>query len=100
MINIENEVPKYKKKSQKTVKKSKHKHTYKECLILDKKLNLHMIGEYCIICGKIGNVKLSESEKMENGYFRMLTQRELLEKHKDLELKEIESIFKNSHVAL
>ena len=67
----EDEIPKYKKRSHKTQKKSTHKHQYVPCLLkseypfckewLDK-------GEYCIICGKIGAVKsflasMTEEEK-------------------------------------
>jgi len=55
----DNEIPKYKKRSsKKRPRKSKHKHTYKECLLLESQHRRYMKGEYCSTCGKIGNIFL------------------------------------------
>ena len=44
----ENEIPKYKKKKNKTVKKSNHKHEYKECLVYVSDINGYFLCEYCV----------------------------------------------------
>ena len=65
-MNIVDDIPKYKKKSQKTPpKKSKHKHVYETCIIevpcewwnkphaRSGKTRSHFYS-YCPICGKVG----------------------------------------------
>ena len=65
MIDISDDIPKYKKKSaNKPPKKTKHKHTYEQCLIeypeqyylkehnRNGKTQLHF-ASYCPICGKV-----------------------------------------------
>lgn len=101
MDNFENEIPKYQKKStRQPPKKFKHKHKYKQCLIMqkdkqvyDKLITRYHLAEYCIICGKIGDIKFFESEPYGEGYARILTNEEVLEKHKDLEVFEVSDIW-------
>lgn len=78
-------VPRHRKKSNKKVKKSNHKHVYEPCLIMwDGHLSS---GTHCSICGKIGDMKFFETERCEDRphVHRMLSQKEILEKYKDLE---------------
>lgn len=68
MITIDEEVPKYKKRSsRKTPKKADHKHKYVNCvfgyngILFDKECGMKeipvkSIGTYCEICGKVGSV--------------------------------------------
>lgn len=98
MNYTDNEIPKYKKKSTKTVKKSKHKHTYKNCLIYDKNLKQHFVGEYCTVCNKIGSFKMSDTASHGNNYSRILSEEELVEKYKDYEVREVNDIFKDKEV--
>ena len=92
---IENEIPKHRKKkpssTSKSKEKSKHKHEYAECLLIENG-NPHW-ATYCKICGKIGDLHLSETEKYEGGMWRMLDYDEVYEKYKDLEKIGIENIF-------
>lgn len=100
MIYTENEIPKYKKKSNKTTKKSNHRHDYIDCLLLDKSSNHYHASQYCSICGKIGETKFLESEETPEGYHHILSDSEIVEKYKDYEIKEVEEIFKDRYVAL
>ena len=68
MNNIQNDIPKYRKKSQaKPPKKSKHKHVYEPCLLevpLEWYAKPHertgktllKFKSYCPVCGKIGDM--------------------------------------------
>lgn len=107
MINIPDDIPKYKKKSTRhPPKKSRHKHTYEDCL-----LNVEyemggilydsvFLSEYCAICGKIGNRRVLETTKeTSNGYSRLLNKDEILEKYKHLEIFEIDD-FCDKYVTL
>lgn len=100
MDYIKDEVPKYKKKVKKTVKKSKHKHIYKDCLFFVRSSNTYRKGEYCEVCGKIGDFNLLEGVKLDNRFSRMLSQEEILEKYKDLEIKEVGDLIKDKNVAI
>lgn len=59
----ENEIPKYKKKKNKTVKKSNHKHEYKECLVHVSDINGYFLCKYCVECNKVGNIMIITDEK-------------------------------------
>lgn len=96
---LEDEVPKYRKKSNKTVKKVKHKHIYETCLFLDLKSNYYYKGNYCTICGKIENWGM-ETKQNDRGLYQMLSQDELKQKYKDCKVKEITNIAKVKYVAL
>lgn len=98
------EPPKHKKRSQrKSPKKSKHKHLYEPCLLWEDDsvvgIGNVVIGgvykaKYCTVCGKIGNVKISESVPTEiPGYNRALTTEEMLDKYKDLKVFTVNSIW-------
>lgn len=100
MDYIKDEIPKHKKKVKKTVKKSKHKHIYKDCLFFERNSNEYKKGEYCEVCGKIGDFKLFEGVRINNRLSRMLSQEEILEKYKDLEIKEVENLIEDKNVAI
>ena len=96
MDNYNDEIPKYRKKKSSVSsasKKSKHKHIYKDCLLIME--NGPHKAQYCTICGKIGNIEFFETEKVNGGY-RMLTDDEIYDKYKNIEKIEIESIFQKS----
>lgn len=89
------EIPKHHKKKQSSTssanKKSKHKHLYKECLLVnDGKPHR---AEYCSICGKVGNLHFFESEKTEEGCYRQLNYDEVYEKFSECEKIPVEDIF-------
>lgn len=92
--NVVAEISKYKKKRDSSISKSyiktKHKHMYKDCLFVDKKERCQK-GMYCIICGKVGEISLGIERITGNSYIR-LTDKEIYEKYKHLELVEIERI--------
>ena len=96
MKKYENEVPKHIKKKESSTSnskvKSKHKHEYVDCLFVDKSNTPHK-GTYCKICGKIGDLSFFESDKTENGCYRVLDHDEVFEMYKNLEQIHIEDIF-------
>ena len=95
MKTLDNEVPKYIKKKESSVSKSKvkskHKHEYVDCLLVEN--GYPHKGTYCRICGKIGERRFFEIERTENGFFRVLDTDEVFEKYKDLEKIYIEDIW-------
>lgn len=96
MNDYGNEVPKYIKKKESSIskskKKSKHKHEYVNCLLV-KDNDRPYKATYCKICGKIGNINFFETERTENGYFRILDTDEVFEKYKDLEKIYIDDVW-------
>lgn len=89
------EIPKYRKKKpskSKSANKSDHKHQYEDCLLVDKENHPHK-AEYCQICGKINNVKAFETERLDGGRFRMLTDDEVFQKYKDLEQFQVKDMW-------
>ena len=99
MLTPENEIPKYRKKINKTIKKAKHKHIYEICLLYDIKSKYYYKGSYCIICGKIGNFGM-ETKRNDMGLIQMLSQDELKQKYKDCKVKEVTNISKVKYVSL
>lgn len=102
-MNIEPEVPKHKKKKNSTKsissKKSNHKHNYKRCLLVTS--DDAQSADYCTICGKINNIKLFETERIEGSNFlKLLSREETIEKYKDLETKYVESIWSTQYVSI
>ena len=97
MKNFDNEIPKYIKKKESSVSKSKeksnHKHEYVDCLFIINKDNRPHKGTYCRICGKIGDISFFELEEFESRFWRLLDTDEIFEKYKDLEKIYIEDIF-------
>ena len=78
--------------------KSNHKHTYAPCLFSYDYVNLYWEtylgyakGEYCTICGKTRNIKLSE---VDENHVR-LTHSEVYNKYKHLPIIHIDGTFIN-----
>ena len=99
MLISENEIPKYRKKVKKTIRKAKHKHIYEICLFYDIKSNYYYKGSYCIVCGKIGNFGM-ETRLNDMGLIQMLSQEELKQKYKGCKVKEVINIGKVKYVSL
>lgn len=97
MLFSENEIPKHRKKINKTVKKSKHKHEYEICLLYDLSTKYYYKGDYCTVCGKIGNWG-TETKETDMGFKQLLTQEELKQKYRDCKVKEVVSIYKAKYV--
>lgn len=106
MINIPDDIPKYRKKSSRhPPKNSKHKHEHKECLLKIKMaikystgesiVDTLYLGKYCTICGKIGGLKLPTIRDVFDGVptYRVMTNDEILEKYKHLETFEIDDVY-------
>ena len=92
MKNFNDEIPKYKKKKNKTVKKSNHKHEYKQCLLYVDEIDDYVLADYCISCNKVGNIYVI-SEKIEGSNLeRGLTKKEKLNKYKNLSVKRIKKL--------
>lgn len=83
----------YKRKSQKSKssRKSNHKHENKECL-LKSKFGINR-AEYCPICYKIHDAFFFETIKLADGKEQPLDAGGILEKYKDLEIFEVNSVF-------
>lgn len=111
-MNLENDVPKYKKKKKSTTSKSsektKHKHEYTEkCIVkyptphlLCFNINYNLaIATYCKHCGKIDSVYYPMTDDFiyfHNGLHsvnRHMTNEEILEYYKDLEIVDIDNCF-------
>ena len=100
----DDEVGKYRKKTDSNTSKSKvkakHKHMYKSCLITGSfghtNLQHVSIASYCTICGKIGR-KIDPMrdvvEHVSDKHIRMLSSEEILEQNKDLEIFDIGDMF-------
>lgn len=92
----ENDIPKYvKKKHSSTSKsntKSKHKHEYVDCLLVERGSNKPYISSYCHICGKVYNVSMCVEEN-ENGMRTLLSDAEVFEKYKNLEHVKVDNIW-------
>lgn len=82
------ELPKYRKRKVKSTKKSDHKHIYsKEVLFKnDNYLSSRFYyGTLCEICGKVGQEKIFETERIDGRKtYRLLNQGEIIEKYKGL----------------
>lgn len=96
MNDYDNEVPKYIKKKESSVskskEKSKHKHEYVDCLLI-KDNDRPYKATYCKTCGKIGRLNFFETERTEEGYFKVLDKDEVFEKYKDLKKIYIDDIW-------
>jgi hypothetical protein len=97
---------KYRKKKQSNSSKAKarsdHKHIKKECLLICSSNHQVYYSNYCTICGKIIDWQVP-MVKEDSGRFgvmyRELSNEEILEKYKNLEVKEITDIF-NKYVSV
>lgn len=89
------EIAPHRKKSQtsdtsQSKAKSKHKHEYAKCLISEVDSHLH-VNSYCVHCGKIKHEWSFEDICDSNGRFRIMSNKEILEKYKDLPVFKLES---------
>lgn len=89
-----NDIPKYRKKKKNNIsqvsKNSKHKHIYRDVIV-----HYHYVyrnidysgltfGQQCIVCNKVKNCNiLFPQQKNEDDTYRDLTEKELLEMHKN-----------------
>ena len=84
------DIPKYRKKRRSSVsnsrEKSKHKHEYKECLLIEK--NRPHWATYCTICGKIGDVHLFECEGL-----TVMTDEEIYNKYHNLKQFKVDEVW-------
>lgn len=96
-MNSDDEIPKYKKKSNKIIRKSKHKHIYEKCILHELDSDNLYISDYCILCGKISGIKIP-TEILENKFSKMLSNKEILEKFKCYPIKTVNDIFKNKYI--
>ena len=76
-----NDIPRHKKKKVKKVKKSKHKHVYKDYLLFEQLKKQYYRAKACSICGKVYEIYFIETKKLENGDSVVLCQDEILEKY-------------------
>ena len=85
----ENEIPKYKKKKNKTVKKSNHKHEYKECLVYVSDINGYFLCKYCVECNKVGNVTIitEKDEELSEGHLQVMPNKKIRFKIFGLKIK-------------
>lgn len=92
-MNFEQEIPKYRKKTESNTSKSKsktnHKHEYKECLFVNNKRPY--FGSYCKICGKVLNW-ISPCVKVD-GFMRMMTPEEIYKEYGELEKIEVQDLW-------
>lgn len=92
MKDFNDVIPKYKKKKNKTVKKSNHKHEYKQCLLYVDEIDDYVLADYCILCNKVGNIYVI-LEKIEGSNLeRGLTKKEKLNKYKNLTVKRVKKL--------
>lgn len=96
-INIENKAFNHKKKTNKSVKKSKHKHIYEVCLFYDAKSKYYYRGSYCTVCGKVCNWGM-DTVDIGEGRLRVLTQDELKKKYKNSKIINVHNISKVKNV--
>lgn len=72
--------------------KSNHKHKYQECILVSNN-NYWNRAVYCTICGKIKNVIMFETRKMEDGRYYNIEQSEVKDMYYYLPRFNVESIF-------
>ena len=94
-MKLENHISRHQKKKDSSVSKSnvksKHKHEYVECLFINN--GTPHRGTHCKICGKIGEVRWFETEKLDNGMWKQIDYDEVYEKYSHMEKIEIEDMF-------
>lgn len=91
---LSDEIPaKHHKKGGKTVKKSKHRHVYEDVLVKrlwtfqGKPMESYSLNGRCKYCGKIGGTNFdSLTTKTPEGWSRMLTNEEILNKYGHLDV--------------
>lgn len=99
LITTIDDIPKHIKKKDSSVSKSQvkanHKHQYEDVLFVDKEYRHLHKGTCCSICGKVGDMKMHDTEKLEDGRYRALSNSEMKEKYEGSSLPriEIETVF-------
>lgn len=88
----DDEISKYKKKKNKTVKKSNHKHEYKQCLLYVDEIDDYVLADYCISCNKVGNIYVISEKIKGSNLERGLTKKEKLNKYKNLTVKRVKKL--------
>lgn len=91
----EDEKTKYRKKSSKKGKKrANHKHEYEEVLIRNYPYAFHKVClmNRCKVCGNLRAKEILMINPVEDGYSTMMTNEEILEKYKDLEIFDYEKL--------
>ena len=85
----------WKKKGRMKSKKSDHKHKYEKCFIKYKDINHYCLGRYCLICNKLILDRFHLTEKTENGTYRVLSDKEILQlpEYKNLPIIKKENLF-------
>lgn len=102
VLSAQMETPSHRKRSKtsslsKSFKKSKHKHMYQPCLLSENSRLCR--ASYCTICGKINDLRFSETERLPSGCYRLLSQEEVWNLYKDYPVFEVSDVFV-SHVSL
>lgn len=102
---MDNEIGKYIKKKEsntsKAGKKAKHKHIYKDCILINvgrpymPNKNV-FLGNYCEICGKVDNWRMVWDVERNGPYevFSRLTDEQIKEQYKHLPQFEVDNICK------
>ena len=97
MNNLENDIPKHRKRKESSTSKSKvksnHKHEYVDCLLVVGENRRPHKATYCKICGKIGDLAFFDTVPCGNGFSRILDTDEVYEKYKDLEKIYVDDIW-------
>lgn len=78
------DIPKYRKR-----KKTGHKHDYSIVVLVEKETKFgprYHYWQQCSICGIIDNEKIIETKLVGGKFRQMLTQEEIKEKYKDLQI--------------
>lgn len=99
--NFDDEAIRYRKKSDsnksKASSKSDHKHQYKGCLIRvvsngHPENRVHS-ADYCVICGKLNNIKFFETIKTSDNHYRVMTNSDILDMYPDRDIFDINDLF-------
>lgn len=78
------EIPKYKKKSStKHTSRSDHKHNYDDCLLVDNE-NRPYKANYCVVCGKIKDLKFWQTVRKDDNTYLQLDSDEVFKMFADL----------------
>lgn len=91
-MRIPDEYEKYRKKKpsnvSKSSKKAKHRHKYEEVLFeYNSDIGtgiMHCLGKRCQVCGLLKVGQLFESDRLDNGCYRLLSDEEVVERHRDI----------------
>lgn len=104
---IEEEIPKYRKKTDssksKSRSKAKHKHKYIKCLFVSDIYGktIYMPGGYCELCGKINDIQFNVVERAEGtALYSSLSSEEVLDKFKHLPIVKLQDPYTQKYVPI